>query len=59
MFALFDKSNNKGQVGSSELGTLIRAFNLNTTETEVLEMQGKVDPKNTGSFTIDLLEKAV
>lgn len=47
IFDLFDK-NNRGAVATSELGTLVRALNLNPTETEITEMQGKVDPKNTG-----------
>ena len=38
IFALFDKSN-RGQVATSELGTLVRALNLNPTETEITEMQ--------------------
>ena len=58
IFDLFDKSN-KGTVSTSELGTLIRALNLNPTETEITEMQGKVDPKGVGSFNLDTLEKVV
>lgn len=38
IFALFDKSN-RGQVATSELGTLVRALNLNPTETEIKEME--------------------
>ena len=34
IFALFDKTN-KGQVDTRELGTLLRALNLNPTETEI------------------------
>ena len=37
IFALFDKMN-RGQVQTSELGTLVRALNLNPTETEITEM---------------------
>ena len=37
IFNLFDKSN-RGQVATSELGTLVRALNLNPTETEIQEM---------------------
>ena len=55
IFALFDKSN-RGQVATSELGTLVRALNLNPTETEIKEMEQRVDHKNTGSFTLDVLE---
>ena len=58
IFALFDKSN-RGQVATSELGTLIRALNLNPTEDEITEMKSKVDPKNNGSFTLSALEKVV
>ena len=58
IFALFDKSN-RGQVATSELGTLVRALNLNPTETEITDMQSKVDPKGQGSFTLDVLEKVV
>ena len=37
IFDLFDK-NNRGTVATSELGTLVRALNLNPTETEITEM---------------------
>ena len=37
IFDLFDKSN-RGTVSTSELGTLIRALNLNPTETEITEL---------------------
>ena len=49
IFNLFDKSN-RGQVATSELGTLVRALNLNPTETEITEMQQKVDKNGTGMF---------
>ncbi len=58
IFALFDKSN-RGMVATSELGTLIRALNMNPTEAEITDMQQKVDPKGQGSFALDTLEKAV
>lgn len=58
IFALFDKTQ-KGQVNTSELGTLVRALNLNPTETEITEMQAKVDKNNTGSFNVETLEKVV
>ena len=38
IFDLFDK-NKKGTVNTAELGTLVRALNLNPTETEINEMQ--------------------
>ena len=34
LFALFDK-NNRGHVATNELGTLVRALNLNPTEIEI------------------------
>ena len=37
IFALFDKSN-RGMVATSELGTLIRALNMNPTEAEITDM---------------------
>ena len=46
-------------MATSELGTLVRALNLNPTETEITDMQSKVDPKGQGSFTLDVLEKVV
>jgi len=46
-------------VATSELGTLVRALNLNPTETEISDMQSKVDPKGQGSFTLEILEKTV
>ena len=46
-------------MATSELGTLVRALNLNPTETEISDMQSKVDPKGQGSFTLDILEKTV
>ncbi len=58
IFALFDKSN-QGQVATEELGTLLRALNLNPTETEITEMQSKVDPKQSGSFNLEVLERVV
>jgi hypothetical protein len=37
----------------------VRALNLNPTETEIKDMEGRVDHKNTGHFTLDVLEKVV
>ena len=37
IFDLFDK-NKRGIVNTEELGTLVRALNLNPTETEIVEM---------------------
>ena len=58
IFALFDK-NGKGSVPTSELGTLIRALNLNPTDSEIKEMEQRVDPKDSKSFSLDKLEKIV
>ena len=43
IFMLFDK-NADGYVHTQELGTLIRALNLNPTESEISAMEKKVDP---------------
>ena len=43
----------------SELGNFVRALNLNPTETEISEMGEKVDPKRTGYFTCEDVEKVV
>lgn len=58
IFDLFDK-NGRGTVPTTELGTLVRALNLNPTETEITEMQNKVDEKGIGTFTFADLEKVV
>jgi Ca2+-binding EF-hand superfamily protein len=55
---LFDKSQ-RGQVATSELGNLVRALNINPTETEIQEMVAKVDPKQSGSFNCQDIEKVV
>jgi len=44
---LFDK-NSDGFVHTLELGTLVRAINLNPTESEIQEMMKKVDPTGSG-----------
>ena len=46
-------------MATSELGTLLRALNLNPAENEITEMKGKVDMNNKGNFTVELLEKAI
>ena len=58
IFDLFDKSQ-RGQVATSELGNLVRALNINPTETEIQEMKEKVDPKQSGSFSCQDIEKVV
>lgn len=55
IFMLFDK-NSDGFVHTKELGTLIRAINLNPTESEIIEMEKKVDPTSSGQFNLASLE---
>lgn len=55
---LFDKDGD-GLVQTNELGTLIRALNLNPTETEIVSMMKKIDPQNNGSFNLKALEELV
>ena len=43
IFMLFDK-NSDGFVHTQELGTLVRAINLNPSEAEIQDMMKKVDP---------------
>ncbi len=58
IFDLFDK-NSTGRVSVSELGTILRALNLNPTEAEVLEMIKRLDPTGMGSFGLKQLEDLV
>ena len=58
IFDLFDK-NSTGRVSVSELGTILRALNLNPTEAEVLEMIKRVDQQGVGSFGLRQLEDLV
>ena len=51
IFGLFDKSSSNF-VHTHELGTLVRAINLNPSEAEIIEMMKKVDPNQTGQFTL-------
>ena len=46
-------------VNTTELGTLVRALNLNPTEDEIKSMQMEVDGKGTGTFNFESLEHAV
>ena len=55
IFNLFDK-NSDGKVHTAELGTIVRALELNPTESEILEMQAKVDPHKSGEFTLEALK---
>ena len=43
VFLLFDK-NSEGYVQTHELGTLVRAINLNPTESELAELCKRIDP---------------
>ena len=58
IFMLFD-NNSDGFVSTQQLGTLVRAINLNPTEAEVNEMQKKVDPNGTGRFSVESLEELI
>ena len=55
IFGLFDKSSS-GFVRTQELGTLVRAINLNPSEAEIIEMMKKVDPNGSGQFNLQSLE---
>ena len=44
-------------VNTTELGTLVRALNLNPTEDEIKSMQMEVDGKGTGTFNFESLEQ--
>ena len=55
IFMLFDK-NQDGYVNTQELGTLLRAINLNPTESELVDLMKKVDPINSGQFNLPQLE---
>lgn len=57
IFALFDK-NNKGLVAIDELGTLVRALNLNPTETEIQELAKKMND-GSGNFSLETLERVI
>lgn len=49
IFTLFDKDSD-GMVGVNELGTMLRALNLNPTEEEVKSLKQEIDPTNAGKF---------
>ena len=51
IFMLFDK-NSDGYVYTQELGTLVRAINLNPTESELTDLMRKIDPTNSGQFNL-------
>lgn len=58
IFMLFDK-NEDAYVHTLELGTLLRAINLNPTESELAELMKKIDPSNSGQFNLQQLENLV
>ena len=58
IFALFDK-NSDGLVHTQELGTILRALNLNPTEQEILDLMKKIDQANAGQFSLQQLEQLV
>jgi hypothetical protein len=39
-------------VHADELGTMLRAINLNPTELELVELKKKVDSSNSGQFNL-------
>ncbi len=49
IFTLFDKDSD-GLVGVTELGSMLRALNLNPTESEVENLKNEIDSGRTGSF---------
>jgi Ca2+-binding EF-hand superfamily protein len=51
IFMLFDK-NEDAYVHTLELGTLLRAINLNPTESELAELMKKIDPTGSGQFNL-------
>ena len=55
---LFDK-NSDGFVHTQELGTLVRAINLNPSEQEITDMIRRVDPNNSGQFNLESLENLI
>ncbi len=54
IFALFDKKS-EGAIDTTELGTIIRALNLNPTEAEIIELMKKIDPAGKGKFDLPAL----
>ena len=46
-------------VHTQELGTLVRAINLNPSEAEIADMMRKVDPSNSGQFGLEALENLI
>ena len=58
IFMLFDK-NSDGFVHTQELGTLVRAINLNPSEAEIQDMMKKVDSNNSGQFNLESLEQLI
>ncbi len=58
IFMLFDKNQDQ-YVHTKELGTLLRAINLNPTESELVDLMKKVDPINSGQFNLQQLETLV
>lgn len=58
IFMLFDKNEDQ-LVSTKELGTLLRAINLNPTELELADLTKKIDPQHKGEFTLPQLESLV
>ena len=58
IFALFDK-NSDGKVNTDELGTIVRALNMNPTESEITDFKKDIDPSGQGTFNVEALIKLV
>jgi Ca2+-binding EF-hand superfamily protein len=52
IFEFFDKDKD-GQIQSKELDVVLRALNLNPTESELKEMINEIDPTQTGFINLD------
>ena len=50
-FLLFDK-NKDNYVHTAELGTMLRAINMNPTESELVDLSKKIDSTNSGQFNL-------
>ena len=58
IFALFDK-NSDGKVNTDELGTIVRALNMNPTEAEIIDMKKEIDKESKGCFKVEELIRLV
>lgn len=44
---------------TAELGTIVRALNMNPTEIEIVDMMKRIDPTNKGTFSLQELEELI